>query len=655
MNYSLEKKESFQIVKESKMVLIFLLGAAALLLFVTACDQQESSTAIPPTPSAVQQQIATSTAPPDQTSANPTDAAVNSTTVPEPTSPPDATASEQSLSLEEFYDESYWRLLSRNPELISSIGLADALGTGNDQLTDISDEYIRETQALETETLDQLLSYDRSALTPEEQISYDIYQWYLEDLVGGHQWMYHDYPLTHFITSVNYDLELFMTDLHPVTNKQEAQDYITRLSQVETKFSQLLGGVQRREDIGGLPSKMIIDLTIGSLRNIALRMPTLTPYYTSFTGKVEQLEGISEVEKDELLAAAEEAVASSVIPGYQAAIDYLVDVRSIATDDDGAWKLPDGRDYYAYTLRHHTTSDMSPAEIHQLGLEELERTQGEIRTLASVLGYSEDLPLRQLYAQAEADAGYLSGQDIVAGYEALIAQAEEGILPAFDILPEADVVVVGGNQGAFYVQPSVDGSRPGSFYARATGTESKLRMPSLAYHEAVPGHHTQIAIAREIQGQPSFRNGVDFNGYVEGWALYAERLASDLGFYDDDPYGDLGRLQFEAWRAARLMVDTGIHDLGWTYDEAVDFMADNTGLIRPIVESEVGRYIVYPGQAPAYMVGMLKILELRQQAMDALGDDFELAEFHNVVLGNGSMPLGILEQVVEQYIQENLG
>ena len=180
-------------------------------------------------------------------------------------------------------------------------------------------------------------------------------------------------------------------------------------------------------------------------------------------------------------------------------------------------------------------------------------------------------------------------------------------------------------------------------------------MPSLAYHEAVPGHHTQIAIAREIQGQPSFRNGVDFTGYVEGWALYAERLTSDLGFYDDDPYGDLGRLQFETWRAARLVVDTGIHDLGWTYDEAVDFMADNTGLIRPIVEYEVGRYIVYPGQALAYMVGMLKILELRQQAMDALGDDFELAEFHNVVLGSGSMPLGILEQAVEQYIQKSLG
>jgi uncharacterized protein (DUF885 family) len=244
----------------------------------------------------------------------------------------------------------------------------------------------------------------------------------------------------------------------------------------------------------------------------------------------------------------------------------------------------------------------------------------------------------------------VTGNQIVTEYERLIETAEQELSVAFDLLPSADVVVIGGPTGGYYSPPAVDGSRPGAFYARAVGTEPRFGMPTLAYHEAIPGRHFQVAIALESD-LPSFRKGATFTAYIEGWALYAERLAWEMGFYEADPYGNLGRLQGEAFRAARLVVDTGIHAKRWSYDQAVQFMLDNTGLSRGSMEFEVSRYATWPGQATAYMIGMLKILELRQRAMDQLGDEFEIKEFHNLVLGNGSLPLSILEQAVDEYIE----
>jgi uncharacterized protein (DUF885 family) len=570
-----------------------------------------------------------------------------------PTEEPEPSPTTTSLTIDEFFEDSFRQLLTRDPELVTDIGLADVYGTGNDKLTDISDSYVRETQALEAAALEGLRSFDSSSLTPDQKLSYEIYEWYLQDLVDGHRWMYHDYPLTFFILSIQNELELFMTDLHHISDKKDAEDYISRLAQVGDKFSQALDGLKIREEMEVIPPRFVIDWTISDLQNMASRLPQLTPYYTSFAQRMSPLSSVNPEEQQELLDRAETVIANSVFPGYKAALAYMQELAAVAASDDGAWKLPSGRDYYAYTLRHHTTTDMSADEIHELGLQELERIHSEIRALASELGYMDGLTLRELYAQAEDDSGYLSGPDVVAQYESIIQRAESEMLPeAFGLVPNAGVIVIGGDKGAYYVQPSLDGSRPGAFYARTSSPVSRLSMPSLVYHEAVPGHHLQIAIARELEGVPSFRTGVDFNGYVEGWGLYAERLASELGFYDDDPYGDLGRLQLEAWRAARMVIDTGIHDKGWTYDEAVDFMIENTGEIKPVAEYEVARYIVVPGQATSYMVGMLKILELRGRAMDALGEAFDLKEFHDLVLGSGSVPLEILEQIVDTYIKE---
>jgi uncharacterized protein (DUF885 family) len=236
----------------------------------------------------------------------------------------------------------------------------------------------------------------------------------------------------------------------------------------------------------------------------------------------------------------------------------------------------------------------------------------------------------------------------------IIEQATQNLSEAFELLPEDPVIVIGAPYGGFYNPGSVDGSRPGAFYATVNpGGRPYFNLPSLTYHEAVPGHHLQISLAREMD-LPLFRNLLNFNGYVEGWALYAERLAWELGWYEDDPYGNLGRLQFEAFRAARLVVDTGIHTKGWTFNHAVVFFMDNAGFDRPYAGDQIARYVVLPGQSTGYMVGMLKILELRQLTMDQLGDQFDLKEFHTVILQNGSMPLDVLEGIVQDYIAAKL-
>ncbi|MCP4542195.1 MAG: DUF885 family protein [Chloroflexi bacterium] len=571
-----------------------------------------------------------------------------------PISVPDVAADLQGLDLATFFKESYNRLLLRNPELITEYGLAETFGVGNDQLTDISDDYIHDTQQLEAGILALLKTYDRAEMTPDQQLSVDVYTWYLDDRVRGHEFVYNDYPLNPIITSAHNEWVHFFTQLHPVTNLQDAEDYVARLSQIDTKCEQLLEGIRLREEAGVIPPRFVIQWTLGDLRRLARRSARSTPFYVTFAEKVNDLEGVSDTEKQTLMEDAEAVIDQSVIPAFGTVLDYFEYQETIATDDDGVWKFPNGADYYTHALRHHTTTDMSADEVHQLGLQEVDRIQAEMRVLFDELGYPQDENIVTLFSRVSRDGGAYNGGEVVAGYEAIIEEAEQRVGAVFDLLPRADVIVIGGASGGYYQAPAVDGSRPGAFYAAVGGSQPKFIMPTLAYHEAVPGHHFQLAIAQELEGLPSFRNGVHFSAYVEGWALYAERLAWELGLYEDDPYGNLGRLQYEVWRATRLVVDTGIHAKGWTYNQAVDYMRENTGLPRGWVESEVTRYIVWPGQATSYMTGMLKILELRQMAMDRLGDRFDIKEFHNVVLGNGSLPLEVLERVVYEYVETKL-
>ncbi len=564
----------------------------------------------------------------------------------------------EGLDLDQFFEVSFRALAMRNPEAILAEGVADIYGLQGAQLTDISDAYTRETLDMVAAVLESLRTYDREALTPEQQISYDVYEWYLDDEVRRREFLYHDYPATFFfVTSVPEDLVQFFTDLHPLADKQDAEDYVTRLGQVGIKFEQLIDGLKLREAAGVVPPKFAIQWALYSWRPLADSPAIGTPFYQAFRDKLVALPGLSDGDKKDLLASAEKAIDESVLPAYRDLVAYLEHQEAVATTDDGVWKLPNGEAYYAYLLRHYTTADLTADEIHELGLQELARIHAEMRAIFDELGYPQDESLPALFDRVAADSGLVSGNQVVETYEALIREAEGKLDKVFDLHPQAEVIVVAVPIGDYYVRGSRDGSRPGAFYAGVSGDgEERYAMPTLAYHETIPGHHWQIGIAQELD-LPTFRTAVGFTAYTEGWALYAERLAWELGWYDGDPYGNLGRLQGEAFRAARLVVDTGLHAKGWTFDQAEAFFVENVGYergdsVNP--QHQIARYVVWPGQSTAYQIGMIQILRLRQRAMDQLGARFDLKEFHNLVLSNGAMPLSILERLVDDYIGAQL-
>ena len=623
-----------------------------ILILATACGQAPQ----PETPLVSSLTTATLPAAPAVT-AIPPDTLASEETIPGESlsrlpTPDELVAGLQNLDFDAFVDQSYNALLLRNPELLTSLALSASFGLRDDLLTDISDEYVRQTQALENTILDLLRSYDRAALTTEQQLTFDIYAWFLQDRVAGHAFMYDDYPLNVTVFSVHNDMLQFFIDIHPIASLQNAEDYITRLWQIDTKLSQLIDGLRLRQQAGVVLPAFLISYIQGEIQSIANAAAIRTPYYTNFAEKLDSIPSLDAQTQSILLADAEIAITESVLPGYQALDAYLDEYASFATFDEGVWKFPDGAAYYAYLLNHYTTTSLSADEIHALGLQELARIQGEMRTQFAALGYPADGRLPDLYNRLAQEGVLVTGADIVSTYEQIIMEAEANVAPAFDLRPSVGVIVVGGPTGGYYTAAALDGSRPGMFYAQNTGTIPWYTMPTLAYHEAIPGHHFQITISQHLP-LPSVRRASEFLAYVEGWALYAERLAWELGFYTDDPAGDLGRLQMEAFRAARLVVDTGLHTQGWSFDQAVDFMVENTGRSLQSVQGEVSRYISIPGQATSYYIGYLRILELRQQMQTAQGDAFDLREFHNLVLGNGAVPLDILTQMVQARLGGN--
>ena len=345
----------------------------------------------------------------------------------------------------------------------------------------------------------------------------------------------------------------------------------------------------------------------------------------------------------------------------------MVSIRSKGRATDGVWDLPNGDAYYRYLVRHHTNTDMTPEEVHNLGLGEVTRVQGELRKALDALGYKNLSIQAGVQAVAQAAGFYNTNtpagkQQVLDAFRAIIDKAQNNLSSQFDLKPKAlvEVRAVPPEQeatapGGYYFQPSLDGTRPGVFYANlGIPNYAKYSMPTLAYHEAVPGHHFQLSVQVELQNVPLFQKAPVFpfpTAFVEGWGLYAEQLASEAGFYKDDPYGNIGRLKSELFRASRLVVDTGIHWKRWTRQQAIDYMDQANFTSGGAYTGEVNRYIAWPGQALAYKVGELKIVELREGARTKLGSKFNIKEFHNTVLGSGSLPLSVLELAVNQYME----
>ncbi len=582
----------------------------------------------------------------------PTTTAVISTTT--TTAAPATTTAAQldalvGIPFDEFLDESFEILLLRRPQFLTSLGVAEQFGLRNDVLDDLSPEFLAETQALEAGILDALRTHDRAALADAQRVSFDVAEWYLDQRVRGHRFAYHEYPVHHFVNSYNFNLILFLSEEHPLGSPADAEDFIARLSLIDDQVAQMLERLRISESRGVVPTRFLVDWTIHTLREDlggaaspeSVRITSL-PLYRAFADRIASVAAIDEDTRAGLLDRVETELAESFVPAWEALIGHMEQIKPQASPDDGLWRLPDGQEYYAWLLRDHTSTDLTPDEVHEMGLREVARVEEELRAAFTALGYPEDDSINALRERARSDAGYLGGStataEVVAAYEELIADAEEAARPFFGVWPQARVrVVADAGGGGYYVAGSVDGSREGAFHAGVGGNVSLLTMPTITYHEAVPGHHTQIAIAQELD-LPGFRRFIQYNAFAEGWALYAERLAAEMGLYDDDPYGNIGRLELELLRAVRLVVDTGIHALGWTREEAHAYMDETIAGWGP----EVERYMVLPGQATGYMIGMRTIMGLRDEAAGVE----ELAAFHDLILGGGSMPLGILEAIV---------
>jgi uncharacterized protein (DUF885 family)/pimeloyl-ACP methyl ester carboxylesterase len=557
----------------------------------------------------------------------------------------------EGLPIDQFFEASYRQLRLRDPEALTYDGLAEAYGVGNDRLTNRSDAYVRETQALEAMILDLLRGYDRAALTPEQRVSYDVYEWYLDDLVRGHTFTYYDYPVNSmsYYGDQNWIVE-FLTTYHPIETQKNAEDYIARLSRLGVWVDQVIEGLKLREAAGAVPPRFIVQASRQQVRDYVMwRKPDQVVLYTAFRDKVEALEGLSASDRQALLDAALAEVEGTFVPKYLELAEYLAHLQEVATDDAGVWRFPEGEAYYAYALRHETTTELTPDEVHEIGLAEVARIHAEMHALAVELGYPEELSISQLMERVWRDSEKLGGAEALAEFEALIREADQAVGEVVDLRPAAEMVVEpepeGGNIGAYYQPAPRDGSRLGTFFVNVnTGSMARYFMPTTAYHEAVPGHHFQIALAQELD-LPTFRQELILNAYVDGWALYAERLAWELGLYEDHPLGNLGRLASELLRAARLVVDTGVHAKGWTTEQGAAYYRE-VGMPQ-----DMTRHVALPGQASSYMIGSLRILALRQRAMDALGDRFDIKAFHNVVLGSGSVPLSILERLVDEYIE----
>lgn len=555
------------------------------------------------------------------------------------------------IGIETFFNESYTSLLLRYPEAVTGMGLPGLHAQVSDRLDDHSLNYLRQTQELEREILLRLRSFDHGVLTAAQRLSADVYDWYLDDLVAGQPFADNDYPLNPTPFSVNAQvLQLFMYH-HPIAKLQDARDYVRRLSRIKPKFDQLIEGLQRRERTGIVLPFFLIRPLIAELKSIADVRADQTPFYGVLAARLKEHCPTDQPDDRQILAEAESEIDASVIPAYRMLIRFLEGQLRFADNRAGIWKQTRGKAAYAHLLRHYTTTELSAEQMHELGKRELERIHADMCQRFAALGYPARRSLPSLFVRLERDSGSLTGAEALATYERIIERADQSMAALFGHRPRSGLIVVGSRSGSSYLPPSMDGLRPGVFLAYNQGAVPRFSMASLAYHEAVPGHHYQLAVSQELD-LPLMRRDMGFGAHVEGWALYAERLAWEQGLYSGDAYGDLGRLQYEAYRAARLVVDTGLHAKRWSFAQAVDFMVKNTGMSRGGMQSEVVRYICVPGQATAYFIGFLKILDLRERARTALGACFDLREFHDILLGNGALPLPVLERLVDAYIEK---
>jgi uncharacterized protein (DUF885 family) len=502
--------------------------------------------------------------------------------------------------------------------------------------------------------LAELRKFDRARMTDTQRVSADLMQWQLDTVVREEPYLDFTFPLEQF-NGVNVNLIETLTVRHPLLSEKDASSYLAVLAQVSTRMEEAIADAQRITGKGMFPPRFIIDATLTQLKQFIAPPPAQNPFVTTFDQKMTAVKAISDARRMEMRAEAERVVTAQVYPAWRKAIALLDPLRDRASDDAGIWRFKGGAEDYAYALRRYTTTNLTAEQIHQIGLQQVDRIETQMDTIFRRLGRTQGT-LKERIAKLSQDLAYPRTEDgrklIMADVEQILRDAQKRSESLFDRVPKSPVNAQPfprfreASAAANYNSPAPDGSRPGIFQIPLRPERmTKYGLRSLVYHETVPGHHFQIALQVENKDLPRFRQIGAFGGIsalVEGWGLYAERLAAESDWYKDDPEGLLGQLDSELFRARRLVVDTGIHSKHWTRQQAIDY---------GIEASEVERYAIWPGQACSYMIGELKILELRDKAKKALGDKFSFYQFHNAVLGTGTVPLEILERQIDAYIR----
>jgi uncharacterized protein (DUF885 family) len=466
-------------------------------------------------------------------------------------------------------------------------------------------------------------------------------------------------------------LPQFLTDIHPVRSRRGAERYLQRLQAFATVLRQTQQRVAEDRDHGVVPPDFILRRVIEQLQTFAAPPAAQHALVTSLGDRLKAVDSVTPAQRQELLAQAQQIVERDIMLAFR---DLITLHQSLLAHSDaraGIERIPQGREIYATALASHTSTRMGADEIHRLGLQEVQRLTAEMTAILDSQGIGragQSLALRIAALNARPEEIFPNSEAGRAAMMAHLSAVHERVMKAaprfFKTVPPHPLEIVrvpdyqqDGSPGGYYNGPALDGSRPGRFYINQKDTADNPRwtLASFMIHEGAPGHHFQAAAALSIQGVPLMRQLAGFTAYAEGWALYAERIAkTDMGIYEGDPLGDLGRLQAEMFRAARLVVDTGLHAKGWGRDQAIDYMVEKTGMPRAEIEREVERYVVSPGQATAYKVGQLAILDMRAQAEAALGSRFDLREFHDVLLMNGAMPLELLGQTVQRWVDQQL-
>ncbi|CEF49143.1 unnamed protein product [uncultured bacterium] len=569
----------------------------------------------------------------------------------------------ESKKANDFFEKCWDDTLSR-PVDESFYGIK----THYDQLEDLSDEKATADEKVwERQLADLKKNIKFDALDAQTQLSYKLFEREAAREAEEFKYRFDIYPVSQ-MRGVHAQMPTFMINIHKIDDAKDAEAYIARLRAFPKLFDQLLVNLKAREERGVVAPRFVFPLVLDACHKVLQGKPfdsgpSDSPLLEDFTKKVTALSEADSDTRDRLVADATKALNESVEPAYEKLIAFLEEQVKRATEDAGVWKFRDGAEFYESALHRTTTTNMSAKEIHETGLKEMARIQDEMNKIREKVGFKGDLQAFFKFMREDQQFRLPSNEQGRAKYLAMATNIIETMKKRLDELfvtkPKADIVVKAVESfreksagKAFYQQPAPDGTRPGMFYVNLPNMQDNptYELEALAHHEGIPGHHMQIAIAQELNGIPKFRKfSHAYTAYTEGWGLYSELTPKEIGLYGD-PYSDFGRLSLELWRAGRLVVDTGIHSKRWTHERAIDYLIKNTPNTQADCTDSINRYIVMPSQATAYKVGMLKILELREKAKKSLGDKFDIRQFHEVVLGNGSVPLDVLEELVDRWI-----